>query len=910
MVTFFGKLSCKFHTSVNFRGGIRQSSELLYGIHPVLCALTFRHRDIYRLYVKDVLSNCKDPDNLVEISASQITEKALKYGIPVTRVPVEKLKELSNSRAHQGVILEVSPTTIQSISDSSIKNLLFSWNNLSGCLPYTKKYHRPTVLLLDHMMDIMNFGNILRSAAFFGISAVILSTSPCVSPSPLISKISVGAMESILFYRLTDTVMDMKSLSNAGFLIVGTCGESQLPSTKASKSTNFLKPDEVGANDDNNTGVYPRPLVLALGSESRGLSENILNACDLLLRIPGFGDSTKLNQCLSQSITSSLNVSVAAAYKEIMKSEQTGEVLLPPSAFLISNPSHFNCPQDVINDAERINSAISNKSTRKLSISSIISKLNKNSADLNDDGHFDLINSEDIQFNYTNKFVDELKQENEYLLRSQTKALDELNKIRGYIGLGRVSSKITFKEDSLEQHKCICDTELLEKLKYLENKNSELNLQLEQMNSRMSSLETVLEIQEKQLSRESGNEVLPVNNKSGKVENLLCTWRKHVLRLLIEIENLKSENSHTVTKSKCAYEKLLSEFESLKATLEATEFKLKASDSALNVERNKRQGFEKDLESLHSKLAMTQSNLIESRENYKKFALNTKQNLDQIVKAIQTFMNWPESGPLSQQTPITICSVFRRLRHLERRLEFANSRLPVLRTRLLLSSSLLHRKADVDQSTQVSYELKHWIGDILSESEKEEIISQAQTEALRAIKERDRALEQLSDYVKSFDNRVQDAEKAECSDQLKSEKLTNNDLEQKYTDEIGHLKTQLSETDMKLTKALTELRRAERRVDREINERKLQINSIENTYKSKIQTLENALHSFYPEPYHCYGNNTAKSPNVIQKMTSPIVPTFASHIDLNESIRKLDHLADRLNSDLSSDSDAEKDVEQ
>lgn len=126
------------------------------------------------------------------------------------------------------------------------------------------------------------------------------------------------------------------------------------------------------------------------------------------------------------------------------------------------------------------------------------------------------------------------------------------------------------------------------------------------------------------------------------------------------------------------------------------------------------------MESLHSKLAMTQSNLIESRENYKKFALNTKQNLDQIVKAIQTFMNWPESGSPSQQTPITICSVFRRLRHLERRLEFANSRLPVLRTRLLLSSSLLHRKADVDQSTQVSYELKHWIGDILSESEKEE----------------------------------------------------------------------------------------------------------------------------------------------------------------------------------------------
>ncbi|CAH8496839.1 unnamed protein product [Schistosoma turkestanicum] len=300
MLAYFYKLRCKFHTSINFCGRTRQLSELLYGIHPVLCALTFRQRDIYRLYVKDISTNCKDPDNLVELSTSQIVEKALKYGIPVIRVPVEKLKELSNSRAHQGVILEVSPTTVQPISDLSIKNLMFSWNNLSeSYLPYMKIHNRPTILLLDHIMDTMNFGSILRSAAFFGISVVILSTSPCVSPSPLISKLSVGAMEN------------MKSLSNAGFLIIGTCGENQL-SSKVPKYTNFLQPNEVGANTDNNTGIQPRPLILALGSESRGLSESVLNACDLLLRIPGFGDSNKLNQCLSQSIPSSLNVSVAA----------------------------------------------------------------------------------------------------------------------------------------------------------------------------------------------------------------------------------------------------------------------------------------------------------------------------------------------------------------------------------------------------------------------------------------------------------------------------------------------------------------------------------------------------------------------------------------------------------------------
>ncbi|CAH8496853.1 unnamed protein product [Schistosoma turkestanicum] len=595
-----------------------------------------------------------------------------------------------------------------------------------------------------------------------------------------------------------------------------------------------------------------------------------------------------------------------------MKNEQTGEVLLPPSAFLTSNPNHFDYPQYMNNHAEHTNNSISNnKSSKNLSMNSVIPKESKNSTDSNDDDHFnEQINSEATKFTYINKFVNELKQENESLLRSQTKALDELNKIRAYIEFGRVPSKNTLHEDSCEQHKCVCNTELLEKLKYLENKNSQLNLQLEQMNNRMSSLETVLAIQEKQLSKETNNEVSSIYNKSGKVENLLCTWRRHVLRLLIEIENLKSENSYTVNKPKRAYENLLSEFNSLKATLEATEFKLKASDSALNIERNKRQGFERDLESLHSKLATTQSNLTELHENYKKFALNTKQHLCQIVKDMQTFMNWPESSSFNQQSPTTICSVFRRLRHLERRLDFANSRLPLLRTHLLLLSSSSHQRVNVttkfvNQSTQITYGLKHWIGDILSESEKEEIISQAQMEALQAIKERDRALEQLSDYVKSFNNRVQDAEKAvltelselreankilnlslhdeqkklqECSDQLKSEKQANNDLEKKYTDETTLLKTELYETNMKLNKALTELRRAERRIDREINERKLQVNNIENTYKSKIQTLENALHSFYPESYRCYGNNIAKPSNFMKKMTSPVVPTFPNHI--------------------------------
>ncbi|VDQ02586.1 unnamed protein product [Trichobilharzia regenti] len=122
---------------------------------------------------------------------------------------------------------------------------------------------------------------------------------------------------------------------------------------------------------------------------------------------------------------------------------------------------------------------------------------------------------------------------------------------------------------------------------------------------------------------------------------------------------------HTVAKSQRDCEKLSSDVESLKANFEANEFKLKASNAALDIERNKRQ----------------------------------------------------------LPTTTTICSVFRRLRQLERRLDFANSRLPLLRTHLLLlhgKSSTLPLKCFTDQSTQINCGFNSWIGDILSESEKDE----------------------------------------------------------------------------------------------------------------------------------------------------------------------------------------------
>ncbi|CAH8530847.1 unnamed protein product [Heterobilharzia americana] len=604
-----------------------------------------------------------------------------------------------------------------------------------------------------------------------------------------------------------------------------------------------------------------------------------------------------------------------------MRSERCGEALLPPSAFIVTTSDKHYSSRDLVHYDMKgtINSTINDKGCEMLIMDSNLTELAWNSTDVSYSKHFELDKLDEKKSDHINKLVHTLMKENAYLLHSRTDALNQLNKLRAYIELGKTSSENAFNIDLQEpSHKCICDTELLEKLKYLENKNSQLSHELEQTNIRMHSLQAILEIQEKQLcNNKSDYKILDTNYESEKVERLLNTWRRHVLRLLIEIENLKK-------------------LESLKANLEESEFKLKARDATLDIEQNKRQGLERDLKDLNTKLSITQLNMKKSQENYFEFASNTKNQLCQIFKLIQSFMNISETNIIDQRfhEPTTVYSIFHRLRQLERRLNFANSRLPLLRTHLLL---LLHNKSKniitsfTDQSIQTDCGLKFWIENILSESEKEEIITQAQNEAYQAIRERDQALEQLSDYVKSFDERVHNAEKAvetelcnlreenrilnmslyeeqkkfkECSDHLQNEKLAYNDAKQKYTDENTLLKVELTETQMKLTKALSELRRTERRIDREINERKQQINDMENNYKSKIQTLENALHSFYPESYHCY-DNIPKSSDIIQNMTKPIIPTFANHIDVDQSIRKLDHLINRFNSDLSSSSSSD-----
>ena len=136
------------------------------------------------------------------------------------------------------------------------------------------------VLWLDGVGNPHNLGAILRSAAHFGVSAVLLPKHSTLAMSGAAARVAEGAAEAVPFVRLGRDDNAIAQLHGAGF---------QLAATVVRGGSDLFKT------------TLPQRLVYVLGAEGEGMSGELTSACDLKLSIPGSG------------AVDSLNVSAAAA---------------------------------------------------------------------------------------------------------------------------------------------------------------------------------------------------------------------------------------------------------------------------------------------------------------------------------------------------------------------------------------------------------------------------------------------------------------------------------------------------------------------------------------------------------------------------------------------------------------------
>lgn len=224
----------------------------LYGLHAVKAALANPRRQRHRLLLS------RDASEAMYGDTSQINDLTPEV---MTRDEIGRV--LPAGAVHQGAALladTLSAIALEDVIDQAAE--------------------KTVIVILDQVTDPQNVGAILRSAAAFGASAVVMPDRHAPPETGALVKAASGAVELVPLVRVINLARAMEDLKAAGFWIAGLDG--QAPQTLAAADM---------------TGK----VALVLGAEGEGLRRLTRDHCDILVRLP-----------IAERMES-LNVSAAAA---------------------------------------------------------------------------------------------------------------------------------------------------------------------------------------------------------------------------------------------------------------------------------------------------------------------------------------------------------------------------------------------------------------------------------------------------------------------------------------------------------------------------------------------------------------------------------------------------------------------
>lgn len=179
-------------------------------------------------------------------------------------VEPEDLERISGSVHHGGIVAVVERPQLRAPEPREIRE----WAARGEPL-----------LILDCIGNPHNLGAIIRSAAYFGVTRLVLADHPLAAlPTDSTYRIAAGGLDHLHVYLVRDMVLFLREVRR-DYQVVG--------AATSGGDTSFHSPD--------------RPVALVLGNEEEGLADEVVEECDRLITIPGSG------------YVESLNVSAAAA---------------------------------------------------------------------------------------------------------------------------------------------------------------------------------------------------------------------------------------------------------------------------------------------------------------------------------------------------------------------------------------------------------------------------------------------------------------------------------------------------------------------------------------------------------------------------------------------------------------------
>lgn len=232
-------------------------SEFLAGRNAVLEALK-SERSINKLFVQKGQST----GSIRELIALARDKKVM-----IEEVSASKLNALVKDVKHQGVVATVAPVNYAELED---------------VLALAKaKNQAPFLILLDELQDPQNVGAILRTANIAGAHGVLITKRRSCPLTGTVAKISAGAIEHTPVVQIGNVAQTLEQLQKQGLWVVGADMDG---------AADYFASDLTG------------PIVLVIGGEGKGLGRLVKEKCDILVKIPMFGQITSLNASVACGI--------------------------------------------------------------------------------------------------------------------------------------------------------------------------------------------------------------------------------------------------------------------------------------------------------------------------------------------------------------------------------------------------------------------------------------------------------------------------------------------------------------------------------------------------------------------------------------------------------------------------------
>ncbi len=216
------------------------------------CHALFAHRpgDIIRVYV--------DQPRVKEFSAllKWCAEQRRAYHI----VEDENLERLAETVHHQGIVILARRP--QELNDDRLLDAVRR-GRVTGALLY-----------LDGVQNPHNLGAILRTAAHFGVGAVVGQRDQMPGVTASAARVAEGGAETVPLARLADPVRVLAELKTLGYRLFATASG--------------------GGGSVYQAGLIPKSVII-LGNEVHGVSPGMSAVADESLQIPGTGAVESLN---------------------------------------------------------------------------------------------------------------------------------------------------------------------------------------------------------------------------------------------------------------------------------------------------------------------------------------------------------------------------------------------------------------------------------------------------------------------------------------------------------------------------------------------------------------------------------------------------------------------------------------